>query len=128
MAPDRRAIEGKGLEEETKMPDETVIIRKAPPSFAYLFWLNGVRRGDHVMVRTEGTTIGRSGDADVLLDDETVSVEHARVRQEQGEWYLYDLASANTTKVGGEPVTRHRLSDGDQVQLGMTELCFRSVR
>ncbi len=36
------------------MSDETVIIRKTPPSFAYLFWLNGVRRGDHVMLRSGG--------------------------------------------------------------------------
>ena len=43
------------------MSDETVIIRKTPPSFAYLFWLNGVRRDDHVMLRSEGTTLGRSG-------------------------------------------------------------------
>ena len=110
------------------MADETMIIRKTPPSFAYLFWLNGVRRGDHVMLRSAGTTIGRSGEADVVLDDPTVSEEHARIRQEDGQWYLYDLASANTTAVGGEAVARHALADKDRVQVGMTELVFRSVR
>jgi pSer/pThr/pTyr-binding forkhead associated (FHA) protein len=117
-----------GIERERDMSDETVIIPKAPPSFAYLFWLGGTRRGDHAMVRTSGTTIGRASDADVRLDDETASAEHARIRKEQGEWYLYDLASANTTKVGGQPVTRRRLSDGDRLQIGLTEFAFRDVR
>ena len=110
------------------MSDETMVIRKTAPSFAYLFWLNGVRRGDHVALRGEGTTLGRSGDADVVLDDPTVSEEHARIRREDGQWFLYDLASANTTAVEGETVTRHALTDKDRLQLGMTELVFRSVR
>ena len=110
------------------MSDETMIIRKTPPSFAYLFWLAGVRRGDHATLRVEGTTMGRSGDADVVLDDPTVSEEHARIRQEDGQWYLYDLASSNTTAVGDEPVHRHALADRDRLTVGTTELMFRSVR
>jgi pSer/pThr/pTyr-binding forkhead associated (FHA) protein len=110
------------------MSDETVIIRKTPPSFAYLFWLNGVRRGDHVMLRAEGTTLGRSGAAEVPMDDPTVSDEHARIRLEGGTWFLYDLASANSVLVGGEPVHRHALADNDRLQIGMTDLVFRLVR
>ena len=110
------------------MSDETVIIRKTPPSFAYLFWVGGVRRGEHVALRTDGTTIGRSSDADVVLDDPTVSEEHARIRKEDGAWYLYDLASANTTLVAGESVHRRALVDGDPLRMGSTDLVFRSVR
>jgi predicted component of type VI protein secretion system len=110
------------------MSDETVIIRKTPPSFAYLFWLNGVRRGDHVMLRPEGSTLGRSGDAEIALDDPTVSEEHARIRLEGGSWYLYDLASANSVLVGGEAVHRHPLTDKDRLKIGETELMFRQVR
>jgi pSer/pThr/pTyr-binding forkhead associated (FHA) protein len=110
------------------MSDETVIIRKTPPSFAYLFWMNGVRRGDHVMLRPEGTTLGRSGEAEVALDDPTVSDEHARIRLEGGSWYLYDLASANSVLVGGEAVHRHSLADKDRLTIGETELMFRQVR
>ena len=110
------------------MSDETVIIRKTPPSFAYLFWLDGVRRGDHVMLKPDGTTLGRSGEAEVPMDDPTVSDEHARIRLEGGTWYVYDLASVNSVLVGGEPVTRHALADNDRLQIGMTNLVFRLVR
>jgi predicted component of type VI protein secretion system len=109
------------------MSDETVIIRKTPPTFAYLFWLNGVRRGDHVMLRPEGTTLGRSGESEVALDDPTVSDEHARIRLEGGNWYLYDLASANSVLVGGEAVHRHPLADKDRLRIGETDLMFRQV-
>jgi pSer/pThr/pTyr-binding forkhead associated (FHA) protein len=110
------------------MSDETVIIRKTPPSFAYLFWLNGIRRGDHVMLQEAGTTLGRSGVAEVAMDDPTVSDEHARIRLEGGNWYIYDLASSNAVLVGGEPVHRHALVDNDRLRIGMTDLVFRLVR
>jgi pSer/pThr/pTyr-binding forkhead associated (FHA) protein len=110
------------------MSDETVIIHKTPPSFAYLFWLNGVRRGDHVVLRPDGTTIGRSGNAEVALDDPTVSDEHARIRLEGDRWFVYDLASSNAVLVGSEVVHRHALSDKDRLKIGETELMFRLVR
>jgi len=110
------------------MSDETVIIRKTPPSFAYLFWLSGIRRGDHVMLQADGTTLGRSGAADVAMDDPNVSDEHARIRLEGTTWYLYDLASANAVLVAGEPVHRHALADNDRLRIGMTDLVFRLVR
>lgn len=107
------------------MSDETVIVRKTPPSFAYLFWLNGVRRGDHVRVKPEGTTLGRSGVAEVTLDDPTVSDEHVRIRLEGGRWFVYDLTSSNEVIVGGEPVHRRALADNERLRIGMTDLVFR---
>jgi len=107
------------------MSDETVIIRKTPPSFAYLFWLNGVRRGDHVMLRPEGMTIGRAGSAEINLDDPTVSEEHVRIRLEKEGWFIYDLASANAVIVGGETVHRKALIDKDKLRIGTTDLVFR---
>jgi pSer/pThr/pTyr-binding forkhead associated (FHA) protein len=110
------------------MSDETVIIRKAAPTYAYLFWMDGVRRGEHVALKAEGTTVGRSSEADIVLDDLTVSEEHARFRFEGDTWYVYDLASANSVLVGGEPIRRHALADKDRLQIGMANLVFRLVR
>lgn len=107
------------------MSDETVILQGGVPSFAYVFWTNGVRRGDHATLRADGSTIGRSGQCDVRLDDASASAEHARVRREGDAWFLYDLASANPTKVGGVVVHRHELADGDRVTIGASELVFR---
>jgi len=110
------------------MSDKTVIIRRQPQSFAYLFWIEGPRRGDHAPLATAGTTIGRGREADVILDDDTVSAEQARIRFEKGQWFLYDLASTNRTAVGGQPVVRQALDDGDRITLGMTDMVFRVLR
>lgn len=109
------------------MSDETVIIRRTPPSFAYLFWTSGVRRGDHAGLKAAGSTLGRGRECDVLIDDATVSDEQARIRREGESWFLYDLASTNTTSVAGAPITRHQLADRDALTLGETSLVFRVV-
>lgn len=109
------------------MPDETVILRKVPTSFAYLFMLNGVRRGDHLALKASGSTIGRSPESDLILDDPAVSLEHARIRQEGTVWYVYDLASENQVFVADEAVGRKALADGDRLRIGETDLVFRLV-
>lgn len=109
------------------MSDETVILQGGVPTFAYVFWTSGMRRGDHVALRPDGSTIGRSGECDVRLDDQSASTEHARIRQEGESWFLYDLASSNPTKVGGAVVHRHELADGDRLTIGATDLVFRRL-
>lgn len=109
------------------MRDETVIIRKAPVSFAYLFWVNGIRRGDHAVLDAQGTTIGRGREVDVLIDDPTVSEEQARVRKEGDVWYLYDLAAANTSEVDHTAVYRTELHDRARLTFGETEMVFREL-
>jgi pSer/pThr/pTyr-binding forkhead associated (FHA) protein len=108
--------------------DKTVIIRRKPQSFAYLFWVEGPRRGDHAPLEASGTMIGRGREADVVIDDETVSAEQARIRLEQDRWYLYDLAATNRTAVDGVLVTRHPLEDGVRLTFGMTDMVFRVLR
>jgi len=109
------------------MRDETVIIRKAPTSFAYLFWVSGIRRGDHAVLNPEGTTVGRGREADILIDDPAVSEEQARVRKEGGTWYLYDLASANTSEVDKTAAYRTQLHDKARLTFGETEMVFREL-
>lgn len=43
--------------------------------------------------------IGRAGDNDIVLDDETVSSHHARIMYQGGQWWVEDLASRNGTEV-----------------------------
>jgi hypothetical protein len=63
------------------------------------------------------TTVGRSPNSDVFLDDVTVSREHAGVRIE-------DRQSLNGTYVNGERVDRSDLSDGDALQVGKFKLSY----
>lgn len=103
----------------------TRIVRREPPSFAYMFWTGGPRRGSHVALRDAGTTFGRGETADVQMNDETVSDEHIRIRKDKDGWYAYDLASTNTLQVAGETTFRRKLANGDSLIVGQTELIFR---
>lgn len=107
------------------MATESSTTGMVPVAFAGLFWVSDGNRGQHANLSPLGTTIGTGGDSDILLDDATVSPEHARMRVEEGTWYLYDLASNAGTTLGGESVYRHQLADGDTIGFGATEVVFR---
>ena len=66
--------------------------------------------------------IGRSGAADVLLDDPTVSRRHALVvLTGEGELRALDDRSLNGLFVNGERVEWAPLADGDELEIG----CYR---
>jgi hypothetical protein len=78
-------------------------------------------RGGPVLVRVEEgwTRIGRSGAADIRLDDPTVSRRHALVvLTPEGELRALDDRSLNGLFVNGEQVEWALLSDGDELEIG----------
>jgi pSer/pThr/pTyr-binding forkhead associated (FHA) protein len=64
------------------------------------------------------TLIGRSTDAEVWVDDDGVSRQHARLVAEDEVVTLFDLGSRNGTFCNGERVERKVLEDGDKIQIG----------
>ena len=63
--------------------------------------------------------IGRSGTADIRLDDPTVSRRHAViVRTPEGDLRVLDDRSMNGIRVNDEPVDWSPLADGDELQIG----------
>jgi hypothetical protein len=68
--------------------------------------------------------IGRSREADVVIQDPNVSRRHAEVRREDGAWQIVDLGSTNGIKVNGRRVANAPLRPGDQVTIGVTDLTF----
>ncbi len=69
-------------------------------------------------------TIGRRPYNDVMLDDLTVSGEHAVVHTANGESTIHDLHSRNGTLVNGVPVTQRTLVDGDRIEIGIYRLHY----
>ena len=69
-------------------------------------------------------TIGRSDDNRIALaGDDFASGHHARVESARDGVWVIDLGSTNGTFVNGERIDgRHRLREGDVVQVGDTEL------
>jgi pSer/pThr/pTyr-binding forkhead associated (FHA) protein len=73
-------------------------------------------------------TVGRGGDADLVLADELVSRRHARVSRSGAAAVVEDLGSRNGTFVNGNEVHGPtRLAPGDQLQLGVTLVELRSA-
>jgi predicted component of type VI protein secretion system len=68
------------------------------------------------------TSIGRSRDCDVVLNDPNVSRLHAEVRHVGIEYVLYDMDSTNGVEINGQQVARHPLAHGDRIVMGGTEL------
>ncbi|HEY8321676.1 MAG TPA: FhaA domain-containing protein [Candidatus Baltobacteraceae bacterium] len=66
--------------------------------------------------------IGRSDESDVFLVDPSVSRRHAVIDVDAGWPIVHDLESTNGTFVNGERIETRRLSEGDLVAFGKTEL------
>jgi hypothetical protein len=87
----------------------------------------GERAGEHFIPQGDRTTIGRSPDNDIFLDDVTVSRKHAVVLQSGGELRIEDLGSLNGTFVNRRRIdAATRLESGDEVQIGKYRLSFIS--
>ena len=65
------------------------------------------------------TTMGRSQDATIQVEDDGVSRKHAKVMiSPQGGFQLMDLGSTNGTYLNGIKVSVAQLQDGDKIQVG----------
>jgi pSer/pThr/pTyr-binding forkhead associated (FHA) protein len=70
------------------------------------------------------TTAGRHPDADIFLDDVTVSRRHVEIMRTDGDFEVRDLGSMNGTYLNGEIVDRAKLKDGDELRIGKFRLTF----
>ena len=67
--------------------------------------------------------VGRSPDADVSLDNPSVSREHCKVeRSPSGSYVVQDLNSANGTFVNETQIQRQYIQSGDVVRIGKYSL------
>lgn len=88
-----------------------------------LIVLSGSRSGQCFRLEPGNHVLGRGWDADLFLDDESVSRKHAEFTvTREGQYYLRDLGSTNGTKVNGIPITGkpQRIFVGDRIRLSST--------
>jgi hypothetical protein len=84
----------------------------------------GGRTGEHFPLERTQTTIGRTPDCDIFLDDVTVSRRHAIVAKGAGTFTIEDLGSLNGTFLNRHRIERGELENGDEVQIGKYRLTF----
>lgn len=64
-------------------------------------------------------TIGRSSEADLQIEDETISRIHCSIRKWGDEYYVKDMGSRNGTSVNGTPIDDvTRIASGDTLRVG----------
>ena len=85
---------------------------------------SGDRAGERFSIDFQRTTIGRTPDADLFLEDVSVSREHAVIIDTLDGFYIDDLDSRNGTFVNRRRIAAHLLVDGDEIQIGVFTLVF----
>lgn len=70
------------------------------------------------------TTIGRSPENAIQIDDPSVSGRHAQLHQVGEAYHLQDNDSTNGTRVNGESITTVALKEGDHIRFGKVDACY----
>jgi pSer/pThr/pTyr-binding forkhead associated (FHA) protein len=83
----------------------------------------GGRAGEIFPLEGE-TTIGRSPDCGIFLDDVTVSRKHAVLAERDGGFFIEDQGSLNGTFVNRKRVESAQLENDDELQIGKYRLTF----
>jgi hypothetical protein len=92
---------------------------------ALLVVKRGSNAGARFLLDQDTTTAGRHPEADIFLDDVTVSRRHAEFRKnDDGQFEVVDVGSLNGTYVNREPRNSQALEVGDEIQIGKFRLVF----
>ena len=83
--------------------------------------------GRRHQVTQRTTTLGRSRDCDIVVQDANASRQHAEIRHIGLDYFLVDLGSTNGTIVNGQRIRRHPLAHGDRILIGTTEIAVEHL-
>jgi pSer/pThr/pTyr-binding forkhead associated (FHA) protein len=84
----------------------------------------GGRAGETFHPAGERTSIGRSPECEIFLDDVTVSRQHALLLEKDGEFSIQDEGSLNGTFLNRRRIESAQVEDGDEIQIGKYRLTF----
>ena len=72
-------------------------------------------------------TVGRSKENDLVLKDQYISNQHAKITLDEDQFFLEDLDSANGTYLNGDRlIDVVKLMNGDRIRFGQVEFLFVS--
>lgn len=96
-------------------------------SGAMLMGVNGAFKGKRLDLPSGRSTLGRDSTNNIVVNDDSVSLVHARLVEKDGEWRVLNLLSTNGTWVNNKKVSDWALRDGDTVCFGQAEFVFHSA-
>jgi len=85
--------------------------------------IEGMTNGHPVAVAEEKTIIGADNSSDIVLNHPTVSRKHAEiVRDDSGQFHIYNRSKINKLQVNGMEVSSAVLNDKDTLTIGAIKL------
>src|SRR5947209_4443665 len=95
-------------------------------STAYLVIEDGPQAGKRIEICKDYTTIGRSRECDIFLEDLSVHRKQACIIYTEAGYSLRDEHGSRSRFLNGRPVKQKLLRDGDNLLFGNTQLTFFS--
>jgi hypothetical protein len=119
--------------EKPAEPPASIVVPPPPPPPSASASLDFVAESEQRISFTlekPAVTIGRAPDNDIVvatpvLNADTVSQHHVRLRRDQDGYVVRDLGSKNGLIVNGRQTIENLLQDGDRLRLGEAEAIFR---
>jgi len=108
--------------------DERAAVAALPAGSALLIAHSGPNSGARFLLDQDVTTAGRHPNADVFLDDVTVSRKHVEFRRTPEGFRVVDSMSLNGTYVNNDRVDSLLLRTGNEDQIGKFRLTFYAAR
>jgi hypothetical protein len=82
--------------------------------------------GQRYSLNAPSIVLGRSSEADILIDDTGVSRRHLEIRTGHGTAQAVDLGSTNGSYINGQKIVgSSELADGSTITMGRTRIIFR---
>ncbi|EEH63355.1 FHA domain protein [Gleimia coleocanis DSM 15436] len=105
-------------------PTDRAAVEALPAGSALLIVQRGPNSGARFLLDSDQIVAGRSPQADIFLDDVTVSRKHCEFRVHEGGFAVRDLGSLNGTYINRERSEGAVLQAGDEVQIGKYRLTY----
>ena len=94
---------------------------------AWLFQKDGPERGKKYPIQWREITIGRGKENSIIINNDSVSVQHAKIKNIMGVYHVFDLISDSGTFLNSKKLLRPKvLHDWDELKIGRTVFIFRS--
>ena len=104
--------------------EERSALDALPVGSALLVAHEGPNRGARFLLDQDRVTVGRHPDADIFLDDVTVSRQHAVFEREGNNFRVVDTGSLNGTYINHDRVDSIVLRTGMELQIGKFRLSY----
>lgn len=120
-------VEGNDDADQGTMSGATMVAQPGSGSGGVLIAQSGPDAGKSYSLAQGDNIIGRESDCSVMLTDGSVSRRHAMIRKVEDRFIVFDLGSRTGTKVENATLTGHRLSMGETIKMGRSELVLMRI-